>query len=498
VVNPAFPVPDGGPEPDHLILKDLDALDLIPPNGSNARYIVDPTDSRRGPFDDIPANLHAGVEILVSPFHQDAEFCWTCHDVSNPLFERQPDDTYVLDPKTLGAPHSSGEQSQMFPLHRTYSEWKNSYYFTVGGIQHNGRFGGNHINNPEFIADGTAGIMRTCQDCHMPDQFGQGCAFGDPFFPREDAPQHSFSGSNTWVLHAIRAADYDGDSQPDFPDEETGLTDQRVDDAIARTTTMLQSASDLELSQVDENLRARIINFTGHKLPTGFPDGRRMWINVKFRDAQGELVAEHGAFDEATGELTAEDTKVYEVILGISADQAALTGLPEGHTFHFLLANQILKDNRIPPAGFSNTIAQIEQTVSVGATYIDGQNWDDTDFLVPPCAVEAQVTVYYQVVSLEYATFLMETNPNPPPNRGTVLFDLWDTYGREAHVVMGMATIAVEPSADLDDDGMVSTSDLLLLLSNWGPCQKTPCLGDFDCDGTISTSDLLFLLERWG
>jgi hypothetical protein len=47
--------------------------------------------------------------------------------------------------------------------------------------------------------------------------------------------------------------------------------------------------------------------------------------------------------------------------------------------------------------------------------------------------------------------------------------------------------------ADLDDDGVVNTADLLYLLGCWG----TDC-GDVDSDGDTDTADLLALLAAWG
>ncbi len=498
LVNPAFPVPGDGPAVDGEILAALDAEGLVPLEGSNSRYVVDPVDSRRGPFDDIPFNPHFDAELLVSPFHHRAEFCWTCHDVSNPILVKQPGGAYELG--APGTPHPTGSQLDMFPLHRTYSEWKNSYYFTLQGIQHNGRFGGNHINNPEFIANGTAGIMHTCQDCHMPDQAGQACNFGSPFFPREDVPQHSFVGSNTWGLASVRTVDADEDGLPDYPDINTGLSDESVAEAVARNIQMLEAASDLELAQVGDNLRVRILNFTGHKLPTGFPDGRRIWINVKFFDGKGQLLAERGAYDFATATLTAGDTKVYEILLGIDAVQAKDTGLPVGPTFHFVLANEVAKDNRIPPTGFANSIAVANGSAPVGATYIDGQNWDDTLFALPACAVEAVVTVYYQLVSRDYIEFLRDTNTTD--NAGQVAYDQWVALGMSAPVVMDMGTRPVlsssAPSPDLDDNGTVGILDLLGLLAAWGRCSGEPgCAGDLDCDGAVGITDLLALLAAW-
>ena len=491
LVNPVFPTPGDGPVEDDAILAELDLLDLIPAQGTNARYVIDPMDSRRGPFDDIPGNPHNPVPMLVSPFHTQSELCWTCHDVSNMLFSRQPDDTYVME--SLGTPHSTGSQEDMFPLHRTYSEWKNSYYFTLGGVQHNGRFGGNH----------PTGVMNTCQDCHMPDQFGKGCGL-PAFDERPDVPQHSFAGSNTWGLLAVRAVDADGDGSPDFPDSETGLSDETVNAQIARNIDMLEKATDLTLVQIGGDLRVRVLNQTGHKVPTGFPDGRRIWINVKFMNRQGQIALEHGEIDFATGSLVSPgDTKVYEIRLGIDAAHSLVSGLPEGETFHFVLANTIAKDNRIPPRGFSNTIAIANQTAPVGATFIDGQHWDDTVFAIPACATEAVVTLYYQLVSDEYITFLRDTNVTD--NRGQVAFDLWDdplVGNRGAPVVMDMGTLSVSFAsnlADLDDDGLVGITDFLMLLASWGPCPATgPCPGDIDCDGTVGITDFLAILAAWG
>jgi hypothetical protein len=495
VVNPQWPVPGDGPASDEGILQDLLNDDTLPAEGGNARYVVDPVDARRGPFDDLPFNPHSPVEALTSPFHSESEFCWSCHDVSNPLMKRQPDDTYRVE-EPLGAPHSTHDQFDMFPLHRTYSEWKNSYYFTLGGWQHNGRFGGNH----------PTGIMRTCQDCHMPDQEGLGCTLGG--FPvRPDVPQHSFIGTNTWGLKAVQAVDFDGVGGPDFPTLGSAFLDATavtglINEAVARNIDLLENATDTFLfhNEVTAEVLVRILNQAGHKVPSGFPDGRRMWLNVKFFDAAGQIAVEHGEFDFATGQIiNPGDTKVYEVKLGIDAAQSKKTGLPVGETFHFVLANTIEKDNRIPPRGFSNSVAQQGQMVPVGASFLDGQHWDDTSYTMPDCAADVTVTLYYQLVSREYIDFLKNTNVTD--DRGDIAWDLWNTVGeRSAPVVMDSVTMAFDDPADLDGDGLVGITDFLLLIAAWGPCAGggEPCPADLDCDGGVSVTDFLVLLARWG
>jgi predicted outer membrane repeat protein len=49
---------------------------------------------------------------------------------------------------------------------------------------------------------------------------------------------------------------------------------------------------------------------------------------------------------------------------------------------------------------------------------------------------------------------------------------------------------------DLDGNGSVGASDLLLLLLSWGPCKGCPA--DFDGNGNVGASDLLALLVNWG
>jgi photosystem II stability/assembly factor-like uncharacterized protein len=54
-------------------------------------------------------------------------------------------------------------------------------------------------------------------------------------------------------------------------------------------------------------------------------------------------------------------------------------------------------------------------------------------------------------------------------------------------------------SFDLDGDGVVGVSDLLVLLGAWGDCPPPPaaCPADFDGDGAVGVADLLQLLANW-
>ena len=57
-------------------------------------------------------------------------------------------------------------------------------------------------------------------------------------------------------------------------------------------------------------------------------------------------------------------------------------------------------------------------------------------------------------------------------------------------------TGTVQCTGDFDNDQIVGTADLLLMLGAWGPCQG--CIQNLNDDAFIDVSDLLLLLAQWG
>lgn len=473
---------NGDSTPDPEVLAPLIAANLLPSvDHGNGTFVVDPADVRRGPFADVPQNFHGGNELVYSPYHRTSSQCGTCHDVSNPVYSPGPNGELVLNP--LGQPHPTMNKNDMFPEQRTYSEWLNSTFATDGVYYADRRFGGNH----------PTGVMKSCQDCHMPDQAGGGCVFYDDGddgvlteFERPNVPQHSFSGANTWVIRAVA-------SQLGEDAEYYGLTADRVDASVARNVQMLRDASDMALTQQGSSLKVRITNESGHKLPTGYPEGRRAWLNVKFFDAAGELIDEHGAYDPATATLDDSDTKVYRARHGISDAIATATHLPLGTENHLALNNVKVFDNRIPPRGFTNAAFASAGAAPVGYTYADGQHWDDSTFSVPTGAATAAVTFYFQTSTKEYMEFLRDTALD---GSGLTVYNLWVQHGKSAPVAMDSATIELTPSnpADINGDGAVNGADLAMLLGNWGGSGA----GDLDGNGFVNGADLATLLGNWG
>ncbi len=64
-------------------------------------------------------------------------------------------------------------------------------------------------------------------------------------------------------------------------------------------------------------------------------------------------------------------------------------------------------------------------------------------------------------------------------------------------LILGLSLGLNPASADLNNDGVVDVSDMLILLSDWGPC-PSPCPADLTGSGTVNVSDLLVLLGHWG
>ncbi len=60
----------------------------------------------------------------------------------------------------------------------------------------------------------------------------------------------------------------------------------------------------------------------------------------------------------------------------------------------------------------------------------------------------------------------------------------------------GSYELSVALQGDIDGDGNVGVSDMLLLFAAWGSDPGGP--PDFDGNGTVGTSDLLFLFANWG
>ncbi len=379
------------------------------PGFGNGMFVVDPNDVRRGPYDDsTPPH-----DWAFSAFHGEGQMCGTCHEVSNPLFATDKD---------TQAPHEYG------PIERTFSEWELSSFSSMGAA-------GN------------------CQSCHMPVTSGQACFFG-PTRTNSNF-QHDFMGANAWIPEVL----------PLFYE---GLDTNALAAAKTRAIQHLQQAAALSATAVpgvgDIVATVRVTNLTGHKLPTGYPEGRRMWLNVKGLDTRGNVIFESGAYDPGTGLLTLDpQAKVYEMLQGLSASQASTFGLAPGPSFHFILNDVTFKDNRIPPAGFDNAAFAARGMAPVGASYADGQHWDETVYHMPINTARLSVALLYQTASKEYVEFLRDETTTD--TSGQDLYDAWTTTGRSGPVTMAQTTVdrPLQARAGTVNAGLGAIEDVIFI-----------------------------------
>ncbi len=442
----------------------LSGIIPLPGSSSNGMYIADANNAKRGPFD----NAVGRHQMFTSPFHTRSEHCGTCHDVSNPVFTRSSASTALYLPNEMGKRFESADLRLMFPIERTFSEWKASGYAT----------GNNGVK------------VTTCQDCHMHNVTGKGAKMKDAPL-RDNLPLHDMTGGNTFVPNLVKQQ---------YPSE---VDADALDAGIIRATNTLKSAATIEIT-LNNNLSpteaiVKVTNNTGHKLPSGYPEGRRIWINVKFYDTNGNLIAgtESGAYNSNTGEL-ANNAKVYCSEPGISSDLANALGKPDlaGPSFHMALNDMVYFDNRIPPAGFTNDALieyqspVVDQNGDINRTmYPDGQNWDMTSYSIPSGAASVVAKLYYQSASKEFIEFL--ANENYSNTRGSEILALWQNNGKSTPVLMcqdeEILPVSAPPVADFSATPTSGTTPLTVNFTDLSTNAPTSWSWEFG-DGSVSAT----------
>ncbi len=417
---------------------------------------------RYGPYTYSDGFLTPPHGWVQSSYHTKSALCGTCHDVTSPDTDKGPLKTLVLE--------GGVATTRPFPIERTYSEWTRSLFADL--IFRDGLGEG---------ASGTPALAREqhCQDCHMrssEDPTALACNQNPPGSRTGNLPMHEFVGANAWIPEILKN-EYGGsgglDREADF------------DRTIAAAKAMLTSAAQVETTITaytaptvstagSISVRVKVTNLGGHKLPTGYGEGRRMWLNVKAVSATDTVLAESAAWDATTGVLTEDaQAKVYEVLQGIwtpGSPGECVVEVGGKKKFHFVLNNCVRKDNRIPPLGFRPKTASDpngDEVRPVAYAYPETSpgsgvlvNYDVTDYTFPlpagaarPIRVDARLQ--FQTASKEYIEFLRDQaitapvipaentmcagEPNRPfdvgpqsLSRGEYMYELWSNpaYGK--------------------------------------------------------------------
>lgn len=304
-----------------------------------------------------PMTNVSGFQPVYSPHIERSELCATCHTLFTPYVDNQ------------------GNIAGEFPEQTPYLEWKRSVYPARG---------------------------LTCQSCHMPaiDEAIRISSLPPSSPARSPYYQHHFVGGNVLMQSVIKAHG-----------EELGVTalDEHFDSTYARTQMqLLENAVTLHggawLKADTLHIDCDVENRTGHKFPTGFPS-RRAWLHVTVRDKGQRIIFESGALDEHSEIIGLDEP--YEPHHPLISDQGqvqiyeSVMGDVNGNaTVELLRAARYLKDNRIPPLGFT-VVSMDDDTVGV-----IGNAKDDDDF----CRFGAQ-----EGTARDLTTYRLRVDPSDFP-----------------------------------------------------------------------------------
>jgi hypothetical protein len=234
--------------------------------------------------------------------------------------------------------------------------------------------------------------------------------------PRTPYGQHTLVGGNAHLLEIM--SDYRSELGISASTTTTGFAEQ-----ITKTRDFLGGAAQLTLSTPakvgdDLNFNVTVTNNAGHKLPSSYPS-RRTWLHVVVRDGSGSAIFESGEPD-ARGYISTDEARLkadcmsldkfdgfdsslcYEPHRDVINDPSQVAiyetvlGDVNGVITHTLLRGaQYLKDNRIPPAGFTESVAATIETQTIPSG-VDG----DSDFNCGVGSIDegcGEDTVHYRV-----------------------------------------------------------------------------------------------------
>jgi hypothetical protein len=251
--------------------------------------------------------------------------CETCHNYSSRT--GQDNGAYVLTPMLNGKPTKFGPYNDaVSPYHETvYSELhtRSEFCSVCHNVTHPFTSTAIERTYDEWHQSQYAFNYKECQSCHMPNITGKAAIMGPD---RHDLSTHYFNGGNVALLN------YFGEKEN-----------------AQRSRELLRRSGGIEFVELptftagkDATVKIKVSNKgAGHKLPTGFPEGRQMWINFTVTDAKGAVVYRSGGIKDGKTEPGTEDFKVH-------------LGDKDGNTVdtEIWLVTSVLADTRILPNGY--------------------------------------------------------------------------------------------------------------------------------------------------
>ena len=324
-----------------------------------------------------------------------------------------------------------------FPFNeqRTYSEWVNSAYAVPGD---------------DFAS---------CQDCHMPAVADMpGCTANAGINSHATGGRrHDLVGANRFMTELLMSL-YGAEGDNTIPNIFWTTALDRMDEFLPTSATLeVVAPEEVDFADGLADVEVTVTNNTGHKLPSGYSEGRVMWIEV-VADYGGQTVASSGLWDEDT--LAIQDDTQLRTFEAIADEYET------GTTFHLLLNDHWIVDTRIPPLGLTPDI----QTDPVGDRYtlqMDGTwpNFDMTTYAFDTARVvdvtpeddtddvlELTVRLRYVINTAEYIEFLGDNGGMA----GQDVAMLFDTAGGSPALTLAEETLSI-PIVGFGQTGGTST-----------------------------------------
>ncbi len=359
-------------------------VNLGAPESFSGHYTIENDHLIYGPYQNPvarPMQNNSGYTPVFGQQVSKSELCATCHTLFTPTVD------------------NNGEIIGEAPEQTPYLEWKNS----------------------RFRAEGVE-----CQSCHMPryddpviiSNRPGNLASRTPFF------NHYFVGGNVFMLRILKQHG-----------AELGVTATAAhfDSTIARTLRLLQQeTAELAASfawSTDDTLIVKVAvkNKTGHKFPTAYPS-RRAWLLFDLKNDAGQSVFTSGGWNADTGEINDLDSpyeKHYDVITRpdqVQIYQPLMSDVDGNVNYTLLRAAGYVKDNRIPPQGFTTSHATYDSVAIEGlaasdpnfniADGVQGSGVDTVTYrlggLDPASDYKVQVKLLYQTFAPRFVQDLLQ------------------------------------------------------------------------------------------
>ena len=388
-----------------------------------------------------------GITPQGGPYIKQARLCGSCHTIRLPV---------------LDAPGKfSIEQA-------TYLEWLNSQYqnefapISSGAKTCQNCHMPGSIHNKDFSIDQLKEKIAIIEDLSYPEVFGREL-FRIDIKPKDQGfARHTLLGLNGFLLEmfkqfseilGVRTSDYMSGSDSNLSNTFTNYVQQAQSDTARIEVAAAASGQDIDA-------KVTVTNLTGHRFPTGvgfrrafieflvtendggkekvvWSSGRTNDLGIIVDGKNGQALASEffSPIRDKDGTVHQAYQRHYESI--DSQDQAQiyeeLTRDAEGKfTTVFTQRDEIVKDNRLLPAGWTRTGPDpslngefLEATFPQGSAWMDPEYQDGsgTDQItykvklpggVDPSKCTVRATLYYQAIPPAYLDMRFKAAPSEP------------------------------------------------------------------------------------